>query len=179
MNFAKKLIGNEEERAVSPVIGVILMVAITVILAAVIAAFVLDLGSSMGEPGPNTAATVDVNSDWVPDQADSSHDAELFYISHTSGDTLENGDVTVVLRDSDGGQIASMDASETITDYDGGDTDIETQLSGDFSAGATVDVLVDHDGSNVHSDFDGDVEVQLVDSASGTTIVSETIEVSP
>jgi flagellin-like protein len=41
-----KLIGNEDERAVSPVIGVILMVAITVILAAVIAAFVLDLGQS-------------------------------------------------------------------------------------------------------------------------------------
>ncbi|QLK25105.1 type IV pilin N-terminal domain-containing protein [Natrinema zhouii] len=39
-----KLIGSEDERAVSPVIGVILMVAITVILAAVIAAFVLDMG---------------------------------------------------------------------------------------------------------------------------------------
>ncbi len=46
-NIRKKLIGNEDERAVSPVIGVILMVAITVILAAVIAAFVLDLGDSV------------------------------------------------------------------------------------------------------------------------------------
>lgn len=36
----------ENERAVSPVIGVILMVAITVILAAVIAAFVLDFGDT-------------------------------------------------------------------------------------------------------------------------------------
>lgn len=35
-----------DDDAVSPVIGVILMVAITVILAAVIGAFVLDLGSS-------------------------------------------------------------------------------------------------------------------------------------
>lgn len=35
-----------EDRAVSPVIGVILMVAITVILAAVIGAFVLGLGDS-------------------------------------------------------------------------------------------------------------------------------------
>lgn len=34
----------DEDRAVSPVIGVILMVAITVILAAVIAAFVLGIG---------------------------------------------------------------------------------------------------------------------------------------
>jgi len=48
MNLKNKLIGDEDERAVSPVIGVILMVAITVILAAVIAAFVLDLGQSTG-----------------------------------------------------------------------------------------------------------------------------------
>ncbi|MFP3947034.1 MAG: archaellin/type IV pilin N-terminal domain-containing protein, partial [Archaeoglobaceae archaeon] len=34
-----------DEKAVSPVIGVILMVAITVILAAVIASFVFGLGS--------------------------------------------------------------------------------------------------------------------------------------
>ena len=49
----EKLVGSEEDRAVSPVIGVILMVAITVILAAVIAAFVLDLGP--GEPDPQAA----------------------------------------------------------------------------------------------------------------------------
>jgi len=55
----KKLIGNENERAVSPVIGVILMVAITVILAAVIAAFVLDIGP--GDADPNAAVEVDGN----------------------------------------------------------------------------------------------------------------------
>jgi len=38
----------ENEDAVSPVIGVILMVAITVILAAVIAAFVFGMGSNVG-----------------------------------------------------------------------------------------------------------------------------------
>ena len=38
----------ENEDAVSPVIGVILMVAITVILAAVIAAFVFGMGSNIG-----------------------------------------------------------------------------------------------------------------------------------
>jgi len=42
-------LSDDEERAVSPVIGVILMVAITVILAVVIAAFVLDLGDSVGQ----------------------------------------------------------------------------------------------------------------------------------
>jgi len=42
----------QDDEAVSPVIGVILMVAITVILAAVIASFVLGLGPS--EPAPTT-----------------------------------------------------------------------------------------------------------------------------
>jgi len=49
-NYSKKLVGTDEERAVSPVIGVILMVAITVILAAVIAAFVMDMGSNQSSP---------------------------------------------------------------------------------------------------------------------------------
>ena len=44
----------QEDDAVSPVIGVILMVAITVILAAVIASFVLGLGGQADDVAPNT-----------------------------------------------------------------------------------------------------------------------------
>ena len=44
-----------EDRAVSPVIGVILMVAITVILAAVIGTFVLGLGDSIGQNAPSAS----------------------------------------------------------------------------------------------------------------------------
>ncbi len=47
---------NNDEDAVSPVIGVILMVAITVILAAVIASFVFGMSSSLKKPY-NIAAT--------------------------------------------------------------------------------------------------------------------------
>jgi len=47
-----------DERGVSPVIGVILMVAITVILAAVIASFVLGFGDSVDT---NASAGVDVD----------------------------------------------------------------------------------------------------------------------
>ena len=49
-----------DDNAVSPVIGVILMVAITVILAAVIASFVLGLGDQN-----NPAPTADFNFDAV------------------------------------------------------------------------------------------------------------------
>jgi len=51
----------KEEDAVSPVIGVILMVAITVILAAVIASFVLGLGGSTSKT-PQAKFTWDYNS---------------------------------------------------------------------------------------------------------------------
>ena len=59
--YRQKLIGSEDERAVSPVIGVILMVAITVILAAVIAAFVLDIGDDMGDGPVNAAISTDTS----------------------------------------------------------------------------------------------------------------------
>ena len=49
----------DDEDAVSPVIGVILMVAITVILAAVIATFVLGLGEQISETSPNTSFSLD------------------------------------------------------------------------------------------------------------------------
>ena len=49
-----------DDRAVSPVIGVILMVAITVILAAVIGTFVLNLGDSVSQ---NATAGVTYNAD--------------------------------------------------------------------------------------------------------------------
>lgn len=51
----------DNEEAVSPVIGVILMVAITVILAAVIAAFVFGLTGTSGS-SKNVALTMTLNS---------------------------------------------------------------------------------------------------------------------
>lgn len=48
----------KEEKAVSPVIGVILMVAITVILAAVIASFVFGLGTKAPKVAPQASLAV-------------------------------------------------------------------------------------------------------------------------
>ncbi|PSP58343.1 type IV pilin, partial [Halobacteriales archaeon QH_8_67_36] len=49
----------QDDDAVSPVIGVILMVAITVILAAVIATFVLGLGDSLSNQAPQASFSCD------------------------------------------------------------------------------------------------------------------------
>jgi len=53
----------KDEKGVSPVIGVILMVAITVILAAVIASFVFGMGSTMKKTYFVSAAASETNCD--------------------------------------------------------------------------------------------------------------------
>ncbi len=72
----------KDEEAVSPVIGVILMVAITVILAAVIAAFVFGLGGSQ-QAAPTASITASNN----PDTG-----AYDLKIQHKGGDTLKGSD---------------------------------------------------------------------------------------
>jgi flagellin-like protein len=71
-----------EDDAVSPVIGVILMVAITVILAAVIGSFVLNLGGSLQQSAPQASF-------------DFEYDASTVNVTHASGDSLTESQITV------------------------------------------------------------------------------------
>jgi flagellin-like protein len=72
-----------DDDAVSPVIGVILMVAITVILAAVIASFVLGLGDQ-NNPAPTADFTFDYDST-----------AGDLTITHGDGDAIEASNLYV------------------------------------------------------------------------------------
>jgi len=74
---------SKDEEAVSPVIGVILMVAITVILAAVIAAFVFGMGGNL-TPSPPTAS--------VTAQNNAADDTLDIIIDHNGGDTLKGSE---------------------------------------------------------------------------------------
>ena len=73
----KKLFADDS--AVSPVIGVILMVAITVILAAVIGSFVLNLGGSLQQSAPQASFGFDYNTSASTNTVD---------VTHQSGDTI-------------------------------------------------------------------------------------------
>ncbi|QZX99601.1 type IV pilin [Halobaculum rubrum] len=76
----------DDDRAVSPVIGVILMVAITVILAAVIGSFVLGLGNSVQQTAPNA----NFQFDFAENDTDSSnYDVTA---THTGGDTITDAE---------------------------------------------------------------------------------------
>jgi flagellin-like protein len=80
-----------EDRAVSPVIGVILMVAITVILAAVIGTFVLGLGDQVSENAPQASFSFDFSA--TGSDGFTGDDGDNVTITHEGGDTLEASNV--------------------------------------------------------------------------------------
>ena len=88
MNF-KQLIADDD--AVSPVIGVILMVAITVILAAVIGTFVLGLGDQVQNNAPSAQFSFEYT-----DNGDDGND-ELQVI-HESGPTVDAARLTATIE---------------------------------------------------------------------------------
>jgi len=135
MNLKAKLVGNEDERAVSPVIGVILMVAITVILAAVIAAFVLDLGQSTGA---SASAGVDFSVD---------SDADEITTTWTSDDRTD-GTLYIHCDGTGGGDLtSSSDADATLDSV--GDSDDSCAADESVLVGASLD-----GSENVIADFE-------------------------
>ncbi|MFC6755724.1 MULTISPECIES: type IV pilin N-terminal domain-containing protein [Haloarcula] len=78
-----KQLFHNDDKAVSPVIGVILMVAITVILAAVIATFVLGLGDSLSNQAPQASFTCNDAGDLVHDGGDELDGDNLYLANNT------------------------------------------------------------------------------------------------
>jgi flagellin-like protein len=74
----------QQNRGVATVIGVILMVAITVILAAVVATFVLGLGDQVSNTAPQATFTAEYNDT-----------AGQLTVTHSSGATLQAGQVKI------------------------------------------------------------------------------------
>ena len=108
MNLKHYFMG--DDRAVSPVIGVILMVAITVILAAVIASMTLGLGDSA-----QTAPTAKFDFE----QSGTGTNASVT-VSHLSGATMANDRLTIVAGgyNTTFGQEVSAGTSKTISATD-------------------------------------------------------------
>ncbi|WP_084156985.1 type IV pilin [Haladaptatus cibarius] len=107
-----------ETRLVSPVIGVILMVAITVILAAVIGTFVMGLGDSVQS---NVQAGVSVDANAQDDTID------VTFTSEQQEGTNLNVSATIVGTSTDeSDDLDSIGQSRTFTDVDGTSIDGES-----------------------------------------------------
>jgi len=124
-----------EDRAVSPVIGVILMVAITVILAAVIGAFVIGLGDGVSDTAPNANI-----------QFEFTDGNENVTIRHGGGDSIDESAITFVVNDE---SVSASDAGGWGT-------------NGTVSAGSTIDL--NDSTQDIEGEFplDGGDTVQVI-----------------
>lgn len=125
------------DRGVSPVIGVILMVAITVILAAVIGTFVLNLTGNM-EQNPQASVTFDENGDQVTVQAISLQNADSVSLSRSD----QSGYSATFDNVGDSATVGDATAQSTETLATGASTD-DVALAN----GATVTVTATLDGN--------------------------------
>jgi flagellin-like protein len=107
-----------DDDAVSPVIGVILMVAITVILAAVIGTFVLGLGDQVSNTSPSASFTFDYSN-----SSQGSIPGDSLSVTHDGGDKINGGNLNAAVN---GAEIRSDTG-----DGAGGAADGDTDDSGD------------------------------------------------
>jgi len=131
MDFKQLL---DDDRAVSPVIGVILMVAITVILAAVIGTFVLGLGDQVQSTTPQASFGFSQENVTYGDGVE----AETLTVTHETGDTISESNIEVTV----GGNTAFDVASDN-------STSIPWSSNGDVSAGSSARVVGYYTGDAV------------------------------
>lgn len=147
---------NSDDRAVSPVIGVILMVAITVILAAVIGTFVLGLGDSLGDSQPSAQLNAE-NSSTTTD----------LIISHSGGDSINQADLEVVAY-SGGSAVQSSELATTSNPVR-----IQVGSSGSISVGDSVSVSYAENASGVDVD-----QVRIIHTPSESIILDSNVEIN-
>ncbi|AUG46657.1 type IV pilin [Haloarcula taiwanensis] len=133
----KQLIHDDD--AVSPVIGVILMVAITVILAAVIASFVLGLGDQAQQATPQASFSWE----YEAGEAESGTADGLVTVTHDGGDSIEVSSL----------YIRGTFGSNSGTSSNGDWTSHESYTS----SGSDVTA-----GSNVEADVDSNYDLRVI-----------------
>jgi flagellin-like protein len=136
-----------DDDAVSPVIGVILMVAITVILAAVIAAFVLGLGDT-NATAPNTSFNYDYQPEGTPQ----------VIVRIEGGDSFDSDQVSFVgTVDQEGKTWTNVDPS----------------LSGssEVTSGASVALDVDISGTSISNPDNYLLEIKWISESGDTSAI--------
>jgi flagellin-like protein len=145
-----------DDSAVSPVIGVILMVAITVILAAVIGTFVLGLGQNLSQTAPSASLSFDQSA---------GNDAQI-QISHDGGDTLDSSQISLTYEEDDDDGVSVADSENDVNDWANADGEITAGAStrvdlagGDYESNDVLKVVwTSEDGGN--SNVIGEYKVQ-------------------
>lgn len=120
-----------EDDAVSPVIGVILMVAITVILAAVIASFVLGLGDTATQTTPQASFSFEYEGGGANDLS----------VTHDGGDSIEAQEL-YIRGDFDSGSSSNGDWTTFGGTTNTGGSEITAGATANVDAGSEYDLRV-------------------------------------
>jgi len=149
----KQLFG--DQRAVSPVIGVILMVAITVILAAVIGTFVLGLGDQVQSTTPQAQFGFEQSTESVSDADTGTDTAEVTVVSitHETGDSIDETDLSVSVNGERAWELNNTDNTDDPRTVDPWDDSGES-----VSAGSSFKVYMYEDGNDYSPDTAVDVQ---------------------
>ena len=134
-----------DEEAVSPVIGVILMVAITVILAAVIGTFVLGLGDQVQSTSPQASFAFDLTDNPKDNTAGNGDELQ---ITHDGGDSVAPARLSIsasgaTAEDGDYSTSASIQTNNDWETISGSSADVAagssiTLTNGEFTAGGSA-----------------------------------------
>jgi len=190
--MGKLNIFTDSDRGVSPVIGVILMVAITVILAAVIGGFVLGLGDSLQQTPQSQLQTGDAAGQSPVDDSEVSVGGDtvgILNINHRGGDALPDGEYRIRVRGPGGSWNDVHNGSDAKGSfyYADGPDDHEANVTVDsdpaeFGVGGTVTIEVNEvTGSDAAGNndvvFAGDWDVQIIHVPSDSILLDETVNV--
>ena len=128
----EKYMPSGTDRAVSPVIGVVLMVGIVVALGAVVGGAVLGLGVGIGDTAPNA-------------QFDASYDAEgeTLTVTHVAGDTVDADRLTYT-EGFDGEFTGEVTAGDS-ADFEGDNAGETFEIQWTSDNGETSSVLFSYD----------------------------------
>ena len=160
------------DRGVSPVIGVILMVAVTVVLAAVLGTFVLDLGQSTGQGTPSASLRVTANAP-----------TNNLTITHAGGDGLPDERTRVTVTNETDGSELTFEPDDTNEVFSVGDEVVVNTTApggGPATIGSSSDVFAERTAAGDES-FDGGLRremryaVRVVDTRSQRVIFETTV----
>lgn len=147
MNRSKRL--RDDDSAVSPVIGVILMVAVTVILAAVIGSFAIGFEDAAAEPAPRPTI-------------DATVDGDTLVLDVTGGDDFDASVATVAGEiEGDGVEFEMETGKANLTTVSAGDT-IEFDVGANRTTINGENVTAPADGLAVRSDSVAEWEIEIL-----------------
>ncbi|MEF8882506.1 MAG: type IV pilin N-terminal domain-containing protein [Halapricum sp.] len=117
-----------DERAVPPVVGVVLMVAITILLASTAAVFFFQFGS---DTNANAVQQVSIDADYEQGTSD------VLKFTHATGESLRVGDLSVVISDA---KVSNGSADLVNTRHEVEDLDNPYGSESQLTAGNSIEI---------------------------------------